>query len=1139
MSDIFRIYKGGNSTYEDWNESPVFPYNNTARDTIEDPDGAAASHEITSIPSPFARIDLVKNAFKEVIKRDERGRINLDGDTIFHKMVSDTLDVAEIFFNIDKYPGKVQIIKWSPQEMLAELENSNIPGHRYLADALRKYMVSDSRTYNFDQMQNIYLLNYMEGPDELNIIGATSPATLFFSNANDLSYVNDIFFGEDRPFDADYNPLYKRDFDFVRYLFALRKTIPNFAGLFPEVDAYLEETYRQMPDQQKKNELNAVNNATLADFEAIQVADTLQNNLVEVLGNALYKKADRPVTDASGFKIRTTRQIERAPLVLPVEAGNRYSSLRYTTANWGNTNRAPFRDPEENLDDRRLPFDGSAYPYLTISDLLEDSLIRVPHTLNSSRYFDGHIHIGKPELAFLLPLKPAFFQYFSPDELRGEMPDGRKMFEMKLLAGDSVSVTLRVPVAGDDRIRYIEYTRIYYNNVAVPEIENNAGNIVDMKFTGLIMPQVRFNNPADAIYNVAAVQPSSEKNEFTFYFNGEKVAPDSCTTRDSEHRHTTYATNYLLTGSNFDLIQVSNRTGQQGVLVPLFKKQSNMETFEFAIDLGTSNTHIEYQKKGGRPAPFAFTAQDRLLCEMFVAPKVEGELTDLVEETDIIEKDYLPEVLGEGDYHFPTRTVLSCAKSLDWTEAVKPFTMVNLPFTYDKRSDLIYNNLRYNIKWGTGNNEREMEAYVNCLMLMIRNKVLLNDGDLQSTQITWFYPISMANKRLERLRETWNNASRTYFTPNMPTKSMTESEAPIRYFFANSATATSLVNVDIGGGTTDIAFAKDRTINHLTSFRFASNALFENAFSEYDDHNGIIDRHKDSILRLLEEKEIHDLVRVFNSDNNAHPSNMASFLFGLKDNTLVRKRGVAEKAIDFNQILRDDEDFKIVFIVFYTSIIYHIAQITKVLGLDMPRHISFSGNGSKVIKVITGDPCTLARYTKIIFEKVMGKPYDKELEILGLDRDSSPKDSTCKGALVRREREDTARNTEELLQRTIVFKSDGSGLVEKGDTYENTITPEYKKRTVEAVKDFFNFVFDDMNAAFDFDNNFGVTSTSLRIARDAAAKDLDTFLDKGLQQKGQETKETDTIEETFFFYPIKGALNAISADILNHLQNKA
>lgn len=1131
MSKIFRLHKEGTSTYEDWNNSPAFPYNSASRDTIEDPNGASARHEITSIPSPFARIDLVKNAFKEVCKIDKSThKADLDGDTIFHKMVSDTLDVAEIFFNIDKYNGKIEVIKWDPSIMLAELENSNIPGHKYFADALRKYMISDANTYNFGKMKNLYLLNYLEGPDELNIIGATSPATLFFSNANDLSYVNNIYIGENhRPFDSEYQPLYKRDFEFVKYLFTLRKNIPNFAGLFPEIDAYLSETYRQIPDQDKRNVLNNISEGDLADFDAISVQDIQQNDFVEVLGQTLYKIVNRPVTEESDFIIRTEKEIEIHPLVLPTDAGNRYADLRYTTARWGNTNRAPYLESESDLSRRKLPFDGSTYPYLTISDFLEDSIIRVPHTLNTANYFDGHINIDRQELAYLLPLKPLFFEYFTVEDLRSYMRDGRPMFEMKLLAGDSVSVTLRIPIRGVGNISYIEYTRLYYNNNSA-DISHNDGNIVEMKFTGFIMPQVHFSNESDAIYNISCIQASSARNQFLFYCDSESISLESTTCRNQDDQLLTKADNYLIKGHNFDYIQVRDHRGYQGLLIPTFKQQRNVEVFEFAIDLGTSNTHIEYRKENEQtPKVFSFSSQDRQLCEMFIpARNNTGTLEELIEETEIIEKDFIPGEIGEGDFRFPTRTVLSCARTVDWNRSVAPFTLVNLPFTYDKRADLIYNNMKYNIKWGNGEDLRVMEAYVRCLMLIIRNKVLLNNGDLNHTKITWFYPISMAPNRLRRLKETWNDAYKEYFG-NGETSCMTESAAPIQYFFRRYATATSLVNVDIGGGTTDIAFAKDKSIVNVTSFRFASNALFENSFSDLDDNNGIIDYHKDEILRLLQENDLYELVRVFKSQSNVHPSNMASFLFGLKDNTLLRRAGVNERVIDFNYILQEDENFKIVFIVFYTSIIYHIAQITKSLGLEVPRHISFSGNGSKIIRVITTDTGILSKYTKIIFEKVLGKEYGKELELLGLDKDSNPKDSTCKGGLISAPGNDNN-------DKTIVFKSDCSGIVGSSDTYD-TITDSYKDKTVKAVESFFKFVFEDMNAEFNFDKNFGVKRPAFRAAQQAATRDLATFLDKGIEQRRQETEHDDVIEETFFFYPIKGALQAMSNEIFNSLRN--
>ena len=193
MSKVFRLYKEGTTTYHGWNESPAFPYNSTARDTIEDPDGASAKNEITSIPSPFARIDLIKTAFREVCRRASKDIRELDGNTIFHKMVSDSLDVGEIFFNIDKFKDKIEIITWDPFTMIPALKGDNNSSHYYVADALEKYMQSDAKTYNFDQLKNIYLLNYTKGPDELNIIGATSPATLFFSGANNLDYIEDIF----------------------------------------------------------------------------------------------------------------------------------------------------------------------------------------------------------------------------------------------------------------------------------------------------------------------------------------------------------------------------------------------------------------------------------------------------------------------------------------------------------------------------------------------------------------------------------------------------------------------------------------------------------------------------------------------------------------------------------------------------------------------------------------------------------------------------------------------------------------------------------------------------------------------------------------------------------------------------------
>ena len=169
MAYVFRFHSGKN--LKGWEDSN--PLNSVAINAIEDPNGAHSSREITSIPSPYARIDLVKTAFKEV------ANLGPEGNTTFHKMVSDALDIGQIFFNADKYKDQIEIISWDRKADLDRLIDSPNPQHKLLGESLRLYLEQDAQTYNFDSLAKLYLINYTRGPEPLNIIGGTSPSTLF------------------------------------------------------------------------------------------------------------------------------------------------------------------------------------------------------------------------------------------------------------------------------------------------------------------------------------------------------------------------------------------------------------------------------------------------------------------------------------------------------------------------------------------------------------------------------------------------------------------------------------------------------------------------------------------------------------------------------------------------------------------------------------------------------------------------------------------------------------------------------------------------------------------------------------------------------------------------------------------------
>ena len=115
MGHIFRLKRAGavatKTTIVGWSNSTATTYNHGYVDGISD--ATTTQNEITSIPSPFARIELVKEAFGKIIP----GTLNqmsvddvkslLSGNTIYHKMVSDTLDVAKYFFHIQ--PCKIRL----------------------------------------------------------------------------------------------------------------------------------------------------------------------------------------------------------------------------------------------------------------------------------------------------------------------------------------------------------------------------------------------------------------------------------------------------------------------------------------------------------------------------------------------------------------------------------------------------------------------------------------------------------------------------------------------------------------------------------------------------------------------------------------------------------------------------------------------------------------------------------------------------------------------------------------------------------------------------------------------------------------------------------------------------------------------
>ena len=1112
MSKIFRLGEGSN-IYTDWNASPSFPYTSNNREKILDPDGATPKKEITSIPSPFARIDLVKNAFREVCKSKD-----LDGQTIFHKMVSDAFDIGEIFFNIDRFSDKVEIISWNPTNRINEMINSSYEGHKYLGNTLNKYLQSDSEAYNFGSMQNIYILNYKKGKDEfINTIGATSPATLFFSNANDLSYLSEeLSFEMDKPFDSYYNPLYKRDAQYVKSLFLFRRNFPNFASVFPELNDYFDLTFQNLTPELRE-EIRNLNANDTDNFGTISVNKGTQNDIVEILGQKLFKFNGTVSIDNSDFLIKSTK-CKESLLVLPIDKGNTYSDLLYVTEKWGNQHYAPAFDSRD-INDRTLPSRGDKQPYLTISDFLEPQIIRVPYLLNEAEFYTAHQRMNGEETTFLLPLKPLFFKYFSIDDIINN-----QMISISTLSGSSADVTLRIPICSKKQRKTVEYSRTYFDSNEDPDESKNKGSVCEMKISGFVMPNVRFLRSEEAHYKVGLVMLNPKRYQLSFYHDDQIIRGINPSIRQSESELARNAV-YTIEESNFDFIRISDNDSVSGVIIPKFKSQTINNSFKFAVDLGTSNTHIEVSKNGGKSEAYSYLKSP--VSKFFVQTFDDyGAPKNLQIENNIMEKDILPTLVGNGsDFRFPTRTILSLAKNISWASNLKCFELHNIPLTYGKRVELSYNDYQYNIKWGSDENGKKiLPCYIEDLLFMLRTKVVVEGGDLAKTKLTWFFPISMSGIRKSQLSSIWNKKFGDYFPGSTNgIESMSESYAPFLHYYEEVNTVSNLVNIDIGGGTTDVAYFVNKELSFVTSFRFAANDIFQDAYANNAIHNGIVDTYKYKIKLILEENSskpaVRDVLSIFDSDNNRYPANMASFLFSLRDNQNLKD--VNKDLIDFNKLLQDDEQFKIVFVIFYTAIIYHIAKIVKLKQIPLPRHISLSGNGSKVIKIISTDTKILSSYTKKIFETVTGESYDHQpLDIIGLDNEGS-KESTCKGGILGSEPDGNQ-------EKQVILKSTGEELLT--NVVFASIDEVYKKSVEQSAQKFFEFFF-SLCPKFNMKDNFGITNNSINIAKMYCNQDLATFINRGLDIQRKDYEDSDPLQETLFFYPIKGFLS----NLIKHL----
>lgn len=989
--DIFRIHQDSNNNLKGWARSNYIAGNLIA--TIPDTlNGFTVLRKMgTSIPSPFARMFLFDASFKMIQQHD--------GNSPYHLLVSECLDLIEFLYLRSNSSDKLLTIeKWDKVDELRHLRESVTDEHRRLANTLENHLQADMPGLN-----EIYLFYY----DKV-LIGGTSPLTLVFTSPNWRRKNRHDFSGgitSQSLFSDIACPLHRRSADFREYMQKLRlaynvemnqqsKALYDYLmASFNNYDTHTKEKFVAediAASYSKQDFANEYGNIQMVDGTIITSGrlPIAHKNIAAIQNNF-----------QSGYMVRPSRQNYakyiangitislKTPLAL-TDSG--LPNVTYLGGQpWDPHTCHIERFPDKPLHERVLPGgSGTLYPYLTDSDFLQDAIIKVPYAIDSDRFitcFDGNSN-------YLLPLKKEYFNFFGIENLEQNMKIRNE--------NGTIIVTLDVPIV-DATYRNITFEKKYSGDAII------EGNVTDKYFNIGCTPFYKVTDkPALNNYCILLGDTTGKVN-LNFY-SFDSIASNIPINAQSKRS----AISQYIHINSFDLIQL-DYDGDKALIIPKMQeidtRQASLD-FLFCVDFGTTNTHIAYSTDQGAHAfPFTIAQNDMQVAFLNKLDLSNGNAgVDYWNSfcsapfTACVDREFMPTIIGEekASVSYPYRTVTCETSDFENGNVINLFGNISIGYLMMREQAQVQGvKYRTDLKWALENNpqnitacENRVKAYCEQIVWMLKNKTLLNNGK-PAFKLVLTFPGTMNVRTKNSYRFFWTSACQKLL-PTVPIQLVDESESVVPYYsFLKNVidNVSDAVNVDIGGGTMDMLFVQNsggQQQQYYTSSLFAANDLWGDglvnmAFAPKD--NGYINL----LGEALGKKKINvspNLIKCYNvyKDMAQTSADVISFLFKNDDEfrltTLIQK---------------DEKLYSLIFI-YFGAIMYHITQVLNEIRMPLPTYLTFTGMGSKLIKLISTKEDDIRDLAKLMLETFSGS----EVPILfKVAFAADPKEITAEGGL--------------------------------------------------------------------------------------------------------------------------------------------
>lgn len=899
------------------------------------------SGALNALPTPFARFFVVKEAFRRALE-ELKDPQKAAGDA-YNRLVSDTLDVFELIYNLDfhtsRWPDtrKIEIREWNFDQQLPEL-NGKVP---ILADSIKTYFNSDlaaakGRLFFIVLIDNgrEYLLatsspysGFITPPDlDKKVDPKGKKPTVFIGeryktlpqiNRKETSgrYFNEIrLFGE-------------RDKDFKNYMFHLINTSP------------IGKELNEFRDYIRQVQISDPEIVTTWQLQGQKILSN-ESNPLDINGLPIYK--DSGISTVNFFNDTLVR--------LPF----RLSESFYQPME--------FIGSEDRKYDYLLPISSEGLEHIQddFECVCKDTGLKVTVTLKYKGQEYSKDYRNEPEgyagAGRIVDLKADYLNFnmaVFPNILSPNRSENNFFKVMAALNDEQTSLRPR-PIDKLELSFFYRDENKKYLKIETIDRENNIAKY------GVRPAVIRSKQ-----------DPANEVDASSVF--------------------------YEIFNSQFDIINIRfGMTGDicEGMLhIKWPQAQRTSESYTYAVDLGTTNTYISCTKNNEDNEPEQLKMDVPMVSYLHNYQKsAQHPLVSIVEEGLVpeIRKNFstelLPPLIDGSIYRFPIRTAICVPKG----DRSKPsiFDNCNIAFFYEKAIGMGNQAILTDIKW-EGSYEKHLRTFIQELLLIIKTNVLQNDGVLADTKLIWFRPLSFKGSIRELYTSIWEEeAKRILNIGSSQIQCISESEAPYYYFnkknIFNSVDAVSIV--DIGGGSTDFIYFSDGKPQIANSVHFGCDTLWSNGFSGFDNErsNGIYNRLVDVIHLGTSEEELEQLNIRMRSDKAVSTKDIINFWLS-NDN----KSEITRKLKEF---------YKPLFLYHFASIIYFMAKMYKSKGLASPRSILFCGNGSKYIDgLLSSDIAVIKEIVTTVFKKVYGSDI-KDIQVILPD---SRKECTCYGGLYR------------------------------------------------------------------------------------------------------------------------------------------